>query len=143
MGRQDKGVPCLSLGSRGLNFWGSSAPSHHFIPENCVYVSLIYPGQCFSRPTVTLSPPPLPISSSLSLSHSLKMHLRESDMATIKMDGIPVETVDRRIFVHFCLEPGASLCRGVVFFLNSLTLPLDSLWRSVKSALVTIIKCSD
>lgn len=65
-------------------------------------------------------------------------------MATIKMDGIPVETVDRRILVHFCLEPGASPCRGVVFlFLNSLTLPLDSLGRSVKSALVTIIKCSD
>ena len=33
MGRQDKGVPCLLLGSRGLNIWGSSAPSHHFIPE--------------------------------------------------------------------------------------------------------------
>lgn len=104
MGRQDKGVPRLLLGSRGWNIWGSSAPSLYFIPET-VYVSLIYPGQCFSWPTVVLFLPSFFSFLFIFLSLSLKISVRESEMGNIKMDEYPVETVTADGDL-FCLKQG-------------------------------------
>lgn len=102
MGRQDKGVPCLSPGSRGWNIWGSSAP-----PPTSSFQKLCLCFPDLSRSvfqlahSLSLSPPPAPppISSSFPLSHSLKIRIRESEMANIKMDGIPVETFTTEEFV--------------------------------------------
>ena len=89
-GRWDKGVPCLSLGSLGWNIWGSSAPlPPRSLQKLCVYVSLIYPGQCFScdfGPELffsSLSPCLHPFSLAL-----CRYILGEFEMGNIKMDEI-------------------------------------------------------
>lgn len=59
MGRQDKGFPCLLVRvSQRSGVWRPHPLLHSpsFL-KRCVYVSLIYPGQCFSWPGVAAFPP--------------------------------------------------------------------------------------
>lgn len=104
MGRWDKGVPCLSLGSPGWNIWGSSAPSLPFHSRNYVFMFPWFIQVSVSAVTLAQScsfPPSFsPSLPAFIFSFSLQIYFRESEMGNIEMDEIPVlkVTADGKLF---------------------------------------------